>query len=315
VLDGGARRIDALDLKPGRTVRGDPAARPKLLVPREGLVIDADDVRFHDIDFAWDHAPSEGIALERPAIINLRASRATFEGCTFRTSDPAGDGPAAIRWTHPDSPRSAELSLPSGRVRLVHCVLSSVSAGVECEASGVRVIELSGVLAQHTGPIVRLRRCPAADETLRLRLAGTTLRETGPLVECRFDAMAVQPGELLIDAVAAVFAPSEGRPLIALAGPEPPRAWLRRIQWTGQGSLVAVEAALATWDAGDGQPQAIDDAALSIAGLVRSRLEFASLPGGSPADSALVRWQGPSRSPAPPGIDPRKLPHATAADR
>ena len=83
-------------------------------------------------------------------------------------------------------------------------------------------------------------------------------------------------------------------------------AAIRRIR--RQGSLVSPETAVAAWRDPHGVQRPLGDANVSIAGLVRSRIEFA---GGDPSDPAanqLIRWQAPLRSPDPPGIDPAELP-------
>ena len=68
------------------------------------------------------------------------------------------------------------------------------------------------------------------------------------------------------------------------------------------------QTAVAAWRDPHGVQRPLGDANVSIAGLVRSRIEFA---GGDPSDPAanqLIRWQAPLRSPDPPGIDPAELP-------
>ena len=88
------------------------------------------------------------------------------------------------------------------------------------------------------------------------------------------------------------------------AAPEP---LLEAVRWTGQGSIVAPGSAVAGWIQADGRVVALDDSAASIAGLVRSEIEFAGAMTGDPAASRLIRWQAPLQSAIPPGIDARSL--------
>ena len=61
------------------------------------------------------------------------------------------------------------------------------------------------------------------------------------------------------------------------------------MRWTGQGSLVAPRVPMIAWRGPDGRQQAVDESTLSIAGLVRSEVEFAGAAiersGRQPADS------------------------------
>lgn len=319
VLEAGAVVPAAsLRLQAGQKVRGQPGRRPAVRVPPEGLVLDVDRLRFENVDFVWDSrdVDSEGsggagdgqASRQGPALVRLQCAGAEFEGCRFRASAPGGARPVAIRWTHADQPQDAAMALPSGRLRLRNCVVSGVAAAIECRCAGARAVELVNVLAADPGALVRLVRSRGADEPLRLRLSGVTLRGGGPLLDCRYVALHDQPGEIVVTASSSVLAPSPGVPLVALVGPERPEVWLRRTRWVGQDSLVAMEAMIAAYGAPGAPVEAIDDASLTMAGLVRSRLEFAGPAGGDPSDSCLVRWQGPSRSTSPPGIDPDLLP-------
>ena len=216
--------------------------------------------------------------------------------------------PAAIVWTHPADAQTAATSLPSGRVQLSDCVLERVSAGLDCRTAGAVAIDFGNTLFLGGGPLVRLDHCPGGDEPVLLGVSRVTLRGSGPLLECRYQRIAAQPGEIAVQAVDSVFAPAASMPLVRFAGPDEPERLLENVRWTGQGSLVTPAAAIAAWQPPHQSPKTLDDAMVSIAGLVRSEVGFAGAAQAGPAASRADRWQAPLQSADPPGIDPRLLP-------
>ena len=72
-----------------------------------------------------------------------------------------------------------------------------------------------------------------------------------------------------------------------------PGPLLREVKWTGQGSVVAGQVVFGRWRGRDGAQRTIDDATLSIAGLVRGEVEFAGRFDGQPANSQVVNCQAP----------------------
>jgi hypothetical protein len=300
----GPLRITSLRLRAGQCVRGIQGKRPLVMVPPTGLVVDVEDVRFENVDFVWDH-PSQ---VAEGAMVHLRCARAEFRGCQFRSARRLPVPPVAIRWTHPTGSDNAELSLPSGRVRLGDCVLRWVGAGVECQTRGALAVELANTLQLGGGPLVRLDHCPRPDEPVLIALQRVTLRGGGPVLECRYRAMDAQPGEISIQAAGCAFVPEPGAALLLLTGPESPERILGGIRWTGQGSLVSPEAVIAAWLLPDGGQRPLDEAAVSIDGLVRSRVEFAGSADAGAAASRIIRWQAPLQSTDPPGIDATALP-------
>jgi eukaryotic-like serine/threonine-protein kinase len=297
--------IGSLRLEAGQRVCASPGRRAAVLVPPGGLPVDAENVRFERIDFVGQ--PGAG---QEWTLIHVRAGRATFEACTFRGTGP--DEPtAAVRWTHPPNRDDAERTLSSGRLAFRNCVVYGLGAAVECRTSGARAVELVNVLHVASGPLVRLDHCPEPDEPIRLRLTAVTLRETGPVLECRYEHAAEPAGEIVIEAARCVAAPGAETPLLRFDGPRPPEALLGNLRWEGQGSLVVPETPIAVWRGPDGQNRALDETAVSIAGLVRSRVEFAGPVSPDATASLAVRWQAPLATSAPPGVDPSLLPEGT----
>ncbi len=299
----GPLEIESLELHPEQCVRGMPDKRPLVMVPRGGLVVDVEDVRFEDIDFVWDHS-----ADRQAAIVQLRAARAEFCGCSFRSSDTASGQPAAIRWTHPAERTDSVLSLPSGRLQLSDCVLGLVGTGVDCRPIGAVTVELSNTLHLGSGPLVRLDHCPKPDEPVLIVLSQVTTRGSGPLMKCRYQRIEDQPGEIAIRASRCAFIPGPDTALLVFVGPKSPGRLLRNMRWTGHGSLVPLEAIIAVWHDGGVRRQVLDDASFSIAGLVRSKVGFAGDAQSGPTASRIIRWQAPLQSADPPGIDPTALP-------
>jgi hypothetical protein len=347
------KAIDGRSLKivAGQRIRGARGNRPLVLAPPAGLIVGVEGVRFENIDFVWQRAgDAENTGDLPPAIIQLRAAKAEFHGCRFQAAAGTAALPAAVVWTHPADPQTAAMTLPSGRVQLNDCVLERVAAGLDCRTAGALAIELGNTLFLGSGPLVRLDHCPAGDEPVLLNVARVTLRGSGPLLECRYQHLEPQPGDIAIQATASVFAPATGVPLIrfngecpdlrghhaqhgrengtvpfSAAGPEPerghavrtasaempvsvvPEQWLQNLRWTGQGSLVTPATAIAAWQVPHQSPKTLDDAVVSIAGLVRSEVGFAGATPTGPAASRAERWQAPLQSADPPGIDPRQL--------
>jgi hypothetical protein len=307
VLPSG-KMIDAatIQLREGLRVCGEAGHRATVRVPEDGFVIDKENVRFENIDFVRQVASRADDESSQTAMVQLLTSRVDFSGCSFlsakRTASPA------IRWTYPSRTAKTELSLPSGRLRLTDCLLHQIGAGVECHTIGALAMEFRNVLQVEAGPLIRLDHCPQSDEPISLVLGQVTLREAGPLLECLTPRIESQPAEIDIVATACAFAPSADGPLVRWVGRESPDRLLASIRWTGQGALVTPRSPIVSWQGPDGQDQPLDESTLSIAGLVRSEVEFAGAVSNSPTTSRLRRWQAPLQSADPPGIDPGTIP-------
>ena len=237
-----------LDLRAGQCVRGPSGHRAVVLVPRAGLVVDKENVRFENIDFVWRQAPAgDDATTGDPALVQLRTSRAEFHGCSFQcegegdgggrkeislklvaSSPPTSVPISAIRWAYPSRAADADTSLPSGRLQLTDCLLRRVGAGVDCRMVGALAIELKNLLHLDAGPLVRLDHCPRPDEAVSIVLAQVTLRGGGPLLECLLPRVEQQPGELAVLATACAFVPEPGVPLRASDGRRVARAAVGR---------------------------------------------------------------------------------------
>ena len=305
---GGLAAIESLELRPGQCVRGEPGCRPSVAAPYAGLVVRAEGVRFENIDFVWGDTASPNSSAEgEPAILHVLASRADFRGCSFRAAETAGRGPVAIRWTHPADRTRAEMTLFSGQLQLSDCTLGHVGGGISCETLGAPAIQMANVLYSGAGPLVQLDHCPQPDEPVLVGLSNVTLRDAGPLLECRYRRIPDQPAPISIQAGGCALVTRPDAALLSFIGPVRPERILSKIQWTGQGSLVLPDAVVAAWQKPEGDIQVLDDALVSIAGLVRSKVEFAGPLEMGPEANRIVRCQVPLRSASLPGIDPQAI--------
>ncbi|HUY35100.1 MAG TPA: protein kinase [Pirellulales bacterium] len=307
-------KLDTLRLAAAQTVRGQAGRRPRVIVPSHGLTIAADDVRFENIDFVWDHPRAAPVAGRRDAttagresaLLRLEAPRATFRGCSFqaraRFRPTQGALPLAIQWHGNDETTVGGPGLPTGELELTDCVLAGVSAGIAVQGEGALFFELTNVLHLGPGPLVELRRPRRLDEPFALTLAHVTLRGSAGLVACHYERLEEQPGRLAIRATDCAFFPALDAGLLSFHGAERPSRLLQALEWTGQGSVVAGDAALARWETDDGQVQTADEAAVQVEGIVRTEVGFAGAADEGPAASRIIRWQVPLRSTEPPGI-------------
>jgi serine/threonine-protein kinase len=299
----------SLDLRPGQRVRGPSGKRAVIVAVQAGLVVDKENVRFENVDFVWHPSVAASDAQNaEPALVQLRASRAEFQGCSFQGQEMTPAPVSAVRWVHPARAKDVETALPSGRLRLADCLFRNVGVGLDCRTVGALAIELKNTLRLGGGPLVRLDHCPQADEPASIVLEQVTLRGGGPLLECLVPRSVEQPAELSVVSTACAFVPEPGTPLVRLTGAEMPLPLLGAVRWTGQGSLLAPQIPVIAWRGPGEREEIVDESSLSIAGLVRSAVGFAGQPSTDPAGSRLIRWQAPLQSADPPGIDPAPLP-------
>jgi serine/threonine protein kinase len=300
-------RLASLTLRAGQCVRGEGRGRPLLLVPEGGLVVQAEKIRFQNVDFFWSGGLQGQSPLAQPAILRIQAARAEFEGCSFQAPRSAAAEPAALRWTQPDDSGPLDLALPTSQIRLKDCVFHHVASAIDAQRAGAVGLDLSNVLQLGDGPLVRLHHCPRFDEPLVLNLTNVTLRGSGPLLECVYGRVENQPGKIAVQAESCAFVPGPRNPLILFSGEGSPERILASLDWTGQGSLISPETIIAQWKRPAGETRTLDEASVSMAGMVRSAVTFAGDLDASPAANRVNRWQVPLRSASPPGIDPRPL--------
>jgi len=300
------RAVDAGTLVPqaGQCIRAAAGRRAVLLVPASGWAIAAEDVRFENIDFACMKSAEKPVG---GSFVHLRANRAAFRGCTFRGARESGYNAeadaaiSAIRWSRAsDSDDGAALA--RRQLHLADCMFSGLAAAVDCEAGVATDIEIVNTLHVFGGPLLRCDRPPAPETPLTLVLSQATLRESGPLLECRVGAESHPPGEIAVVSTACVFMPRPGEPLVRCTGAASLGSCPFALRWSGQGSLIAPDSAVFALADTQGREQPIDESSLSIAGLVRGEVGFAGPASSDPAASRALRWQAPLRSASPPGI-------------
>ncbi len=302
-------RGELLKLKPGQRVRAQ-GGRARMVIPRDGLAVQADRVSFENVDFVTDE-PTDLRAIgdeTSPALIRLLAAECEFAGCSFQSANGSPELSAAIVWQHASAERPAAASLPSGRIRLKDCVFRRVGVGIESHVQGAVDLEIVNLLHLGPGPMIRLIHSPAAYEPLRISLSQVTLREADALLDCRCTNLRDASGEINIDASGCVLAPRGQAALLMLTAEAFPESLLHEVKWTGQGSVLAGKVVFGRWKGRDGAGQTIDDATISIAGLVRGEVEFAGKCDGQPASSRIVDCQAPLRDFESAGAATRDLP-------
>ncbi len=80
------------------------------------------------------------------------------------------------------------------------------------------------------------------------------------------------------------------------------------MNWTGRGSVVGPRVAFARWQRGDGGTEVLNDAMLSISGLVRGRIDFTGGCDGNPANSRISQCAAPLEDSDSLGASPAVLP-------
>lgn len=295
ILSPGTVSLSELKPRPGQTVRGAAGQRTRAIVPPDGLLIDAEDVRWENIDFVLSPSTGPTSATRLAVLLSLRVRQARFHGCSFQGL--AGDPTVALDWSGPE--HAAELALPSGRIELSECLFRQLECGVRLRTAGAMRVELNNSL--HLGPGAWLAMDDAlrADEACLIVLNHCTLRGGQAVLRV---PLTPNSGEISVRAQDCVFAPATAGGLVALFGSQPHAVSLARLRVSGQGSVLVRDASLAIWQPDYGPPRALADEEIEAAGLVRSPLRFAGDAANSPAASRVVHWQAPLSSPDPPGI-------------
>ncbi len=305
--------LEAFSLQRGQRVIGRLGRARRSSCPQVGLKLDGEEIRLENLDFCWKAGvnPNAGAAM-----ILYAGSRAEFRGCRFIAAKEASVRPAVICWTN--GAGKEKIALPSGGLQFTNCIFHGVGTAIDSRRRGAIALNLQNCLLQEMDGLLHLDRQPELDEPLSLHLTKLTMQKTGPLLNCRLSPSEKPPGEIAVQAESCVFSPRKNEPLLAFEGNEPPGALLRNIRWDGTGSLVAAETAVGAWKTPAERWEPLDDSTLAIAGMVRSRLEFAedlekggekAVDNADPAQSArLLRWQAPQPTLDPPGVDGDLLP-------
>jgi eukaryotic-like serine/threonine-protein kinase len=306
--------MDALSLQRGQRAIGLSGRRATIRVSANGLKLAGEDIRLENIDFLWD---TKGDSSESAAILLYSGSRADFRGCRFFTAKGTSARPSVLRWTNLQSD-SSKIDLPSGRLQFANCVFHRVGAGIDCRRRGAICLDLNNFLLFETSGLFLINHQHELDEPITINLARFTMLQSGPLFYCKRGQSENTPGEIAIQAENCVFSLQQYEPLLAFEGVDPPDVLLRNIRWNGSDSLLSVETPVIASKTPADHWETLDDTTLSIAGLVRSRLEFASsFKDGAetsdsldyPAQSArLLNWQAPLPTSDPPGVDGEALP-------
>jgi eukaryotic-like serine/threonine-protein kinase len=296
-------RADFTRLTAGQTVRGDDERRSRVTVPPEGLEVTANDVTFENIDFV-----AEGPSAAGGAMLVLRGLKATFHRCSFTATQATDDLPVAIFCDRGADSAEANAELSTGELEIRDSTFERVTAAVSCRMTGGMVVRLENVLRLGPGLCIQVDRFPRADEMLAVAASRVTLRGASSLVEVGCDELPQSPGHLEIEAVDCAFALPPAAALVVYHGAARPGPLLKKLRWTGQGSVLSPRSRLSIWRMPEGRMLAAADEAVPIEGVVRGEVGFAGELDEGRAASRIIRWQAPLNSPHPPGIDDSRLP-------
>jgi len=330
--DGTASRLERITLPSGSPVelatvtlgagqRLSPAgdARATVHVPQTGLRLRvrrgdgavAPPARIERVDFVWPHRPRADAAM-----LIVEGESLVLDGCTFHVEDiepgmmSSSALPVAVRWIdQPVAGDTDRLALPSGWLRMSRCRLTGVAAAVDCRVRGAVRLECDNLLHLGPGPLLVTPDAPAADEPMVIDLRRVTLRAAQALWLCRQADAHPQPGSVWIRAEQSIFVPTDADGgLLVFESVAPPKPLTHALRWTGEGSLIAHNVPIAAWLRPGGTIESLDDSRVPIAGLVRSRVEFAAAVAADPAANRPIEYQAPIRSDEPPGAVLGELP-------
>ena len=298
--------LDPSKLADGARVSGPSGGRATVVVRGSPITITNEDLLFDGIDFVWQAGVVPRPGGEASAILRVEAGTVRFRRCTFQTAAGQSGSCAALRWVFPVE--RGDLSLPTGKLSLDNCVFSRIDGAVDAQTAAALTIECDNVLHLGPGPFLRLDHAPPVDEPVGLALKNVTLRQAGPLLEIHDQGKADKLGTISVSAQLCIFDLRTGEALLSLVGPNAPTAFAKAVYWTGEGALVTPETRIAQWRDSSGTVSELNDAAFSIAGLVRSRVEFASEAELEIASNVARRWQAPLPTDEAPGIRDGTLP-------
>lgn len=298
--------LDPSKLVDGARVAASPGSRATVLVRGSPITVTKEDVLFDGIDFVWHAGAVPRPGGEASAILRVEAGRIRFRRCTFQTATGQSGSCAALQWVFPVE-RSG-LTLPAGKLALDDCVFSRVDAAIDARTAAALTIECDNVLHLGPGPFLQLNHAPPVDEPIGLTLKNVTLRQAGPVLEIHDQAAVDKPGTISVSAQLCIFEPRAHVALLSFIGSNAPTALAKAVYWTGEGALVTPDAGIAQWRDSSGRVSELNDAAFSIAGLVRSRVEFAGAAEPEIASNVARRWQAPLPTDEAPGIRAGALP-------
>ena len=298
--------LDPSKLADGVRVSGPSGGRATVLVRGSPITVSNEDVLFDGIDFVWQAGPIGRPDRERSAIVQVESGRIRFRRCTFQTAAGQADDCAALRWVFPVD-RSG-LTLPTGKLSLDDCVFARVDGAVDARTAAALTIECDNVLHLGPGPLIQMDHAPPVDEPLGLTLKNVTLRQAGAVLEIHDRGTVDKAGTISINAQLCIFDPRAGGALLSFVGSTAPEAIAKAVYWSGEGALVTPEVSIAQWRKASGATTELNDAAFSIAGLVRSRIEFAGAAEPVIESNIARRWQAPLPTADAPGIRGGELP-------
>ena len=303
------------------TIKAAAGNSPVILVRRQPLRVWAESLRLEQIQFRFkSEDPSEPIPA---ALLLVNAQTLDLNGCSFVAATPAADSSREkiqlVKGARePEQPPTAPTLLgwklldvrdPRGGVANLRNSLFSGAGTAVHLASQIRQLTCDNCLKSGSGPMLQIV-AGNADHDVQVVLNSVTLRQSGSLTRWHVPNDWSARHKLQIEATDCIFdLVANAGSLLEFRGEALRNDWPQLLQVTGEGSLSGEQLSLATWiDRRNNSATPLDPSRLDISGILAGPFRFAGPSLAKPADSAVLDYDAPRRSPNPPGIKPAFLP-------
>lgn len=303
------------------TIKAAPGTSPVILVRGQPLRVWAESLRLEQVQFRFK---SEDASEPIPAaLLLINAQTLDLNGCSFvavtpavsssrdriqlvkgaTESEPTPTAPTLLGW------KLLDARDPRGGVATIRNALFSGTGTAVHMASPIRKLTCDNCLKTGSGPLLQLV-AGKAEHDLQVVLNCVTLRQSGSLTRWHIPNDWSARHKLQIEATDCVFdlAPAAGS-LLEFRGEALRNDWPQLVQVTGEGSLSGEQLSLATWiDRRTNSATSLDSSKLDVSGILAGPFRFSGPSLANPADSAVLDYDAPRRSPNPPGIKSASLP-------
>ncbi|MBX3444556.1 MAG: protein kinase [Planctomyces sp.] len=284
----------ARDVHAGGTliIRAPDSGLATIVVQGEPWQVAADSLRLENVSIRFERQPAPEPAVSIRAR-SLEIVRSRFDVVAPRFGDAA---PVWIRW-EPKDPASAVAT--SLTLQNVHFGPTGMHCPVRPGA-----VSLTNCLKTGGGPWLKLGAAGRPQRQLRVRIARSTLRESGPLIEWTPAARAAGM-RIEVLANACVFDLAEGASLLRLDADASPPDWQRTLAIGGVESVLSPGASLVALS---GLDAPLDESLLDADGLLSGEVVYRGRRFEDAADSELVSTTALRSTRMLPGISAAELP-------
>lgn len=282
-------------------IRGPTRQLAVVLIGEQPLRVQAERLILENVELRREQTGAASISDGPSHLLQLQALEFAMRRCLL---DNGGQTPqATVAWS---LPASSAASATKGAVIIKQTVF----------VGGGPAVQVRGLLSQatfdnvlHCGSraLLELSAPDAAWGAVDVVARRVTLRGASPAVDVRLSTGSRFPRSLTLtleDSVAEL----DRAALIEFSGHAAPNDWTRRLQITGESSIVPPGAEIVGLRVGPERRRALPIEGVLIEGLLGAEFSFAGPPGLIPDDSVMTGFAGYGRSARPPGIDPTGLP-------